>query len=159
MGTHTLTAANNSAFGPTGLPVVSTPITIEGNGSTINRDPMASNTFRIFAINSSGNLTLNETTVSGGAAVVSFPGGRGGGVYNRGTLTLTRSTVSGNSAGNGGGVFNYYGTATLFDSTVSGNSAGGNGGGVGNLVRGRATGSTATLSRTVVSGNTASAGL
>ena len=96
-------------------------------------------------------------------------------MYNRGTLTLTRSTVSGNSAGgvstrhrdpdeqhagrHGGGVFNYYGTATLFDSTVSGNSAGGNGGGVGNLVRGRATGSTATLSRTVVSGNTASAGL
>ncbi len=52
----------------------------------------------------------------------------------------------------------YRGIATLTHSTVSGNSARGNGGGVGNLFRGRnTTNSTATLSRTVVSGNTASA--
>ena len=38
VGTHTLTVVNNSTYGATGLPVVSTPITIEGNGSTINRD-------------------------------------------------------------------------------------------------------------------------
>ena len=37
VGTHTLTVVNNSTFGATGLPVVSTPITIEGNGSTITR--------------------------------------------------------------------------------------------------------------------------
>ena len=45
-------------------------------------------------------------------------------MYNCGTLTLTNSTVSGNSAAfSGGGVFNYFGTATLTNSTVSGNSA------------------------------------
>ena len=63
---HTLTSVNNTTFGPTGLPVVSSTITIEGHGSTIKRDSADPDQFRIFAINSGGNLTLNETTVSGG---------------------------------------------------------------------------------------------
>ena len=62
--THTLTAVNNGTDGANGLPVASTPITIEGNGSTITRDSGAP-AFGIFQINSTGNLTLNETTVSG----------------------------------------------------------------------------------------------
>ena len=46
----------------------------------------------------------------------------GGGIINSGTLTLTNSTVSGNTAGlsDGGGIFN-SGTLTLTNSTVSGN--------------------------------------
>ena len=123
--THTLTAVNNDAYGDNGLPVVSSPITIEGNGSTITRDSGAP-AFRIFTINSAGNLTLNETTVSGGVA-----GDIGGGVFNyAGTATLTHSTVSGNSAGYGGGVVNVDGTTTLTNSTVSGNRADTRGGGV-----------------------------
>src|SRR2546425_7021414 len=35
---HPLTAANNTYNGPTGLPVITTEITIEGNNSTIERD-------------------------------------------------------------------------------------------------------------------------
>src|SRR4051812_25573647 len=35
---HTLTAVNNSTFGDTGLPVVTSEITIEGQGGTIQRD-------------------------------------------------------------------------------------------------------------------------
>jgi len=45
----------------------------------------------------------------------------GGGISNTGTLTLTRSTVSGNSASRGGGIFN-EGMATLTNSTISGNT-------------------------------------
>ena len=33
--TQTLTKVNNSTYGPTGLPVISSAITIEGQGSTI----------------------------------------------------------------------------------------------------------------------------
>ena len=67
----------------------------------------------------------------------------------RGTLTLTNSTVSGNSAGfNGGGVTN-GGTAILTNSTVSGNSAGTEGGGVSNVD------GSLTLSRSLIAGNTA----
>jgi hypothetical protein len=127
-----VTAINNSTYGDTGLPVVSSVITIEGNNSTITRDPGAP-AFRIFAVNGTGNLTLNETTVSGGAVTGSgFVFGIGGGVANDGgTVALARSTVSGNSSEYlCGGVCNRYGTLTLTNSTVSGNSAGLWGGGV-----------------------------
>ncbi|MGH9260363.1 MAG: choice-of-anchor Q domain-containing protein, partial [Acidimicrobiales bacterium] len=93
--------------------------------------------------NYGGTLTLTDSTVSGNSAV-SF----GGGVFNLfGTATLTDSTVSGNSASAGGGVFNLIGTATLTNTTISGNSAS-LGGGVVN------TGS-ATLTHSTVSGNSA----
>ena len=39
--TQTLTTVNNSTYGPTGLPVISSAITIEGQGSTIRRDSAA----------------------------------------------------------------------------------------------------------------------
>jgi predicted outer membrane repeat protein len=112
---------------------VSSTITIEGHGGTITRDGTAP-AFRIFAVNSTGNLTLNETTVSGGLATGSFSAG--GGVLNAGgALTLTNSTVSGNSTeGQGGGISSNTDrsghTTTLTNSTVSGNSAGGAGGGL-----------------------------
>jgi cysteine-rich repeat protein len=59
--------------------------------------------------------------------------GRGGGIFNHyysdGPITLTNSTVSGNSASQeGGGIFNYYEPVTLTNSTVTGNSAGEGGG-------------------------------
>lgn len=45
-----------------------------------------------------GNLTLNDTTVSGGVAY------SGAGLFNDGSLILSDSTVSGNTAtGDGGG--------------------------------------------------------
>ena len=40
-----------------------------------------------------GTLTLTNSTVSGNSATVF-----GGGIFNDGTLTLTNSTVSGNNA-------------------------------------------------------------
>jgi len=65
---QTLTSVNNDTYGPTGLPVVSSVITIEGQGSTIARASSAPE-FRIFAVGSMGELTLQETTVSGGQAL------------------------------------------------------------------------------------------
>jgi hypothetical protein len=91
-----------------------------------------------------GTLTLTESTVSGNTAFV------GGGITNVGTLTLTESTVSGNIAFLGGGITN-VGTLTLRESTVSGNTAS-VGGGIAN-------GGTLTLTESTVSGNTATAGL
>ena len=93
--------------------------------------------------NASGQLSLDQVAVRGNTARDS-----GGGISNGGTLTVTRSTISGNTAspagdssvnfGFGGGVENTgSGTATLRNTTVSGNHAGsgsaadGEGGGVG----------------------------
>ena len=82
-------------------------------------------------IRNAANLTLTGSTVSGNI-VTSW----GGGIYNAGVLILTNSVISDNRAGSGGGIFNHLGsTLTLTNSTVSGNSAGysnagGNGGGI-----------------------------
>ncbi len=69
---------------------------------------------------------------------------KGGGIYNqRGSLTLTNSTVSGNTATfsgkgyegetfGGGGIYNELGSLTLDNSTVDRNSGLGDGGGIAN---------------------------
>ncbi len=128
--TQTLTAAHNTLFGPTGLPVIRSAITLEGHGATLLRGADAS-PFRILAVAEGGRLTLRDIRVRGGTA--SPPFDDGGGILNRGgTITLRDSTVSGNSAGDaGGGLHNASGSATLIDSTVSENTAA-VGGGVAN---------------------------
>jgi hypothetical protein len=78
--------------------------------------------------NSAGRVTLIDTTISGNTAV------RGGGIYmfNSGTLTMTNCTVSGNVASGvngGGGLFVGGGTVTARNCTFSGNSATSSGGG------------------------------
>ena len=101
--------------------------------------------------NASGSLVLTNSTVSGNSATGYYS--TGGGIYNpSGTLTVTNSTVSGNSAvGSGGGIKNVFGTVTLTNSTVSGNSAA-VGGGIANYIRG------VILSNTVVALNDAPTG-
>ena len=100
-------------------------------------------------ISNSGALTLTNSTLSGNSADQD-----GGGIYNAngGTLTLTNSTVSGNNAGvDGGGIRNDPGgTLTLTNSTVTGNTAGDDGGGIYNIA-----GGTLTLTNSAVSGNDA----
>ena len=61
--TQTLTAVQDTAYGPSGVPVISSPITIAGNGSTIQRDEDAP-AFRIMTVNFVGELTLQETTIT-----------------------------------------------------------------------------------------------
>jgi len=121
---------------PIGLPLIISPITIEGNASTIARAPSAP-PFGLIAVRFPGNLTLQSVTLSGG----SF-----GGVSNDGTLGIKNSTISGNS---GGGVDNSFGTLAVENSTISGNTAGG---GVSNY------GGRVTITNSTISGNTASTG-
>jgi hypothetical protein len=68
-----------------------------------------------------GTVTLTNSTISGNTATA----GDGGGVWANGTVTLTNSTISGNTAtgtGTGGGVW-ANGTVTLVYATVVQNSA------------------------------------
>jgi hypothetical protein len=104
-----LRSPNNAVFGPTGLPVIDSAITIIGNGSTIKREPTAPE-FRIFAVAATGRLTLQNTTVSGGVAVGrmgSYSYSQGGAIYSiGGSVTLINSTISGNRTSQyGGGVY------------------------------------------------------
>lgn len=69
--------------------------------------------------NFSGQVEVVESTISGNQADF------GGGIDNIGTLTLTNSTLSGNSAvTSGGGINNLVGEVALVFSSVAGNSAG-----------------------------------
>jgi CSLREA domain-containing protein len=104
---------------------------------------------RIFHI-LTGTVTIKSIVISGGS--VSSDGG-GAVLIKSGSLTLSDSTISGNSANNsisglGGGIWNFSGnTTTLNNVTISGNSAA-FGGGILNY-------GTLTLNNVTISGNLA----
>jgi predicted outer membrane repeat protein len=111
-------------------------------------------------VDAAASLTVSGCTVSDNSAY--YHGGdpfnsySGGGIYNGGTLTVTDSTISGNSTGGiyteGGGLYN-VGTATVTNSTFSGNSAQLAGGGICNFF-----GGTLTISGCTLTANTAFSG-
>ena len=156
--TYHLTTRNNTADGGNGLPVVTSAITVNGNGASI----AGNNTnFRIFDVagGEGGSLTLNALTVTGGKTP-----GPGGGIFNlEGTLTLNHSVVTGNTAGGGGGGITTgtantgpIGVATLNNSQVTWNTVvsteGGGGGGILNHA------GTLTVNSSEISHNTAPGG-
>jgi hypothetical protein len=155
-----LTQVHNTTYGPTGLPVVSSPITIAGQGGTLARASSAP-AFRLLAVNSVGDLTLQNVTLTGGSALGDFPAGFGGGVLNyNGAVSIENSTITGNTADFGGGIANRGdgyeddgATLTLVRSTITGNTATERGGGLHNSVYDQLV--TVTLTQSTISGNTA----
>ena len=147
-GNITLTAVNNMVDGPNGLPSIvadgGNTLTINGMGNTISRDAAAPN-FRLMHVALGAELEVNETTLSGGVAdtgsmIILLPADSGGAIFNRGTVTINSSTISGNRALNdGGGVYSTASmtnaaTVTINNSLITGNTAGDNGGGLANSV-------------------------
>ncbi|MBL8799702.1 MAG: putative Ig domain-containing protein [Planctomycetia bacterium] len=107
----TLTVSQNLTIDASAL---SNGITVAGNG-----------TFRIFVVNSGVTAAIDGLTVTGGH------GGDGGGIQNRGHLTLTNSTITGNhGTGNGGGGLGNSGTLIVDTCTISNNTAVLGGGGI-----------------------------
>ena len=135
--TFDITTVNNYWYGPTGLPPITSNLTIrnDGNGATIQRNTAAPN-FRLFYVaggNTSvgpagaGTLTLMNVTIKHGVARGGNGGansggggglGAGGAIYNQGTLNLYRVTLTANTARGGDGGS---------DDGVSNESAGGGG--------------------------------
>ncbi|MEH1871599.1 DUF4347 domain-containing protein [Nostoc sp.] len=109
-----------------------------------------------------GTLSLTGSSVSGNTGANKIFNGNtaGGGIFNdassgeTGILNLLNSSVSGNTANSGGGIYNQGGSLTLTNSTVSGNTAT-SGGGIFNGDDGSYFSSSATLTNTTISGNTA----
>ncbi|HXQ01623.1 MAG TPA: choice-of-anchor Q domain-containing protein, partial [Candidatus Udaeobacter sp.] len=96
-----------------------------------------------------------NSTLSGNSA---GQGSAGGGISNGSfktpgdSVTVSNSTISGNSAQGGGGISNEYGLISIVNSTISGNSAQDAGGGISNydgLVQ---------IANSTLSGNSAAAG-
>jgi hypothetical protein len=129
--------------GPTAMPIITSRITIEAAGATLQRQEQLdlvcpqsifkrNCTFRLFAVSSTGYLTLNNANVRGFGAQGGFGGdgsggagaGLGGAIFVRaGTLEVNNSTFSANTAtgGDGGGLTD--------DAGGGGGGLGGDGGG------------------------------
>ncbi|HEB49407.1 MAG TPA: hypothetical protein ENI89_02250 [Desulfobulbus sp.] len=107
---------------------------------------------RVFdVVGSATKVHISGVTVRGGRLRADLPHGErdGGGVRNRGSLTLSRVVVAGNAAGDfGGGIYNdSNGQLAIQASTITANSAAGGGGLFNN--------GSATLTNVTVSGNRA----
>jgi hypothetical protein len=138
------------------LPAISDDLTVTGPGSD-QLDISGANTYRVFTVNSGQAVTITGLTVRDGhiagvgggiwsagtlyledvrivdsTASGLWPSGNGGGVYiSQGSVTLSGTLVSSNSASqSGGGVYVYGGSATLGGTHVLSNSADHYGGGV-----------------------------
>jgi len=173
--------------------VIDKNLTIAGPGAnllTVERSSVGGTPqFRIFTINAGNTVTISGLTTTnghapdganGGDSGGGSGGGNGGGILNNGTLTLTKSAISGNSTGKGGfgggngggngggagGGIDNEGTLTLTNTTISGNSTGnggegvnrngGSGGSGGGIFNGPT--SSSTLTNTTISGNNTGGG-
>jgi uncharacterized repeat protein (TIGR01451 family) len=133
---------NTDWYGASGLPAITSSITIQGNGATIERSTaVGTPSFRLLYVtggqgsepSGSGNLTLQNLTLSGGLAQGGSGGnsesaggggaGLGGAIFNQGSLSLSGVTLAGDEAIGGVGGSALYGT-----SAGGGGGLGGNGG-------------------------------
>jgi predicted outer membrane repeat protein len=122
---------------------------VTGNSSAGNGGGIKNDAFN----NGSATLEINNCTVSSNSALCAPGCPDGGGIYSVGgtavaMVTITNSTISGNSAGFEGGGITNYGSMTVSNCTISGNSAGAYGGGVQND-------GTLTLSDSIINDNSA----
>jgi len=133
-----LTAVDNTTYGDTGLPIITSGMIIEGNGHTISRQSGAPN-FRILVASGAGaRVTLNDLTLTGGATPASGAGyiRYGGGVlvYNGALMSVSGCDISYNSAMWGGGMAAVIGSSLLVsnNTVVHHNTVGigGSGGGL-----------------------------
>ncbi len=152
---------NDTATGPTALPIITGEIVINGNGSIVERSSAdGTPLFRIFQVAATGKLTLNDITIRNGNIYgqlpIAWPKGYGGGVANfGGSVTVNRSTIADNRAYFGGGISNMtYGMLVVNSSTLSGNYGGYGAGGIGNDVKDLNEGAgTVTVTNSTISGN------
>ncbi len=103
-----------------------------------------------------GGAILNESGFSGASltltddAITSDRGSNGGGVYSFGPLTLSASTISGDTASNRGAGLYVVGLTSIDRSTISGNTATNYGGGIAARPK-----YGLTITNSTISGNTA----
>jgi hypothetical protein len=120
------------------LPGNKARVTIDG-GSGVTVD--ANNASRVFQVDRRVWARLDHLVITHGRVTLS----NGGGILAAGTLTVSNSTLSANSADYGGGMYKTDGTLTVTNCTLSANSASYFGGGIYNA-SGMLTVSNSTLS-------------
>ncbi|MCT7974589.1 Calx-beta domain-containing protein [Laspinema olomoucense] len=116
---HDLTIANGRSVGEPGGGIYNNGGLVQLTNSVVNNNSGGGSGGGIF--NFGGQLNIVSSTISN-----NFSPLEGGGIWNSGTLNITNSTISGNTAYTaitygGGGIYNNNGTATLSSTTVSDN--------------------------------------
>lgn len=151
--TYTFTAPHVPAS-ENGLPQITIPLTIEGNGARLLRT--GSGPFRFISSGTpNSNLIIdnmifeNGYSADGGGAIETFSGRLtvknsqflnnqtsagtdGGAIHNNGSVLIVANTlISGNVSSNaGGGIFIQNGNTTIYNTTFYNNTANGDGGGL-----------------------------
>lgn len=133
--TMILTTTHNLVDGGNGLPVITSTMTIVGNGTTLIRNNNVAPLFRFFDVMPSGNLSLNGLNLNNGragidgSAILLFGGGA---IYNQGTVSVRDSNASFNRASLGGAIYSIpvTGSLTLNNVTFSSNVADTSGGAI-----------------------------
>lgn len=123
--------------------VITSNISIEGNGSNITVD--AGGSSRVFNVDD-GNPSINQTVGIDGLTIRGGSANGGAGILNREILTITNSLIRDNNAtstgsSSGGGILN-NGTVNITNSTVTLNQASYYGGGIANYGTANVTNST-----------------
>ena len=142
LGTRNITLSSDvSPIDPAndGALVVKGTVVLDLNGYTINRNigNEAVTDGYVIKVESGANLTINNSSATNDGVITGgYNLGDGGGIVNKGTLTLNAVTVSGNKVeenrsayGVGAGIYN-EGTLTMNNCIVKENVAIGGGGGV-----------------------------
>ena len=105
---------------------VTDDLTIQGPGADLLTLSGGSLTQVLKVLDPSVSLSLDGLTIADGVTTRGFgtpsDQANGGGIYNAGTLTVSHSTISGNTANQGGGIYS-SGTSTVSNSVISGNTA------------------------------------
>ena len=133
-GGFTVATSGTSAADPVTIEPyagVSNPTLDGGKTQTVLTDEENDQFEYAFNPHSGVYLDISGVTIQNGLANADYDDG--GGIFNDGgTVTVSDSTLSDNSApgGGGGGIFAYGGTTSVIDSTLSGNSANNIGGGI-----------------------------
>ncbi len=92
---------------------------------------LTSNGYAALQINSeSANVEVNNCDITGNTHTGLNTPGSGGGILNKGTLTLKNCSVTENKAVLGGGIYHSKGVVTIEDCTIQNNTSEGNGGGI-----------------------------
>ncbi len=148
----------DGTYGGTGLPYVTSVLTIEGNGSAIERwaslgctldqGPVPSE-LRLLLVMDGASLTVDRVTLRNGCADGAGLQAEGGGILAPGSVTLRRTTMSGNRAA-GSGALSIGSSGLIEDSAFVANHASFSGGGIG-----LASGSTGTVRSSTFTGNSA----
>jgi hypothetical protein len=133
----TFSTTHNSEGGPNALPVISTTITIEGNGAELVRDTSGP-LFRFFNVAPGGSLTINNLGMRNGRAGLTGTTQLlygGGAIVSQGTLVIRNSNFESNSASFGGAIYSepITGSLSVENSAFMSNTADFDGGAIYNL--------------------------